>query len=194
MQSDLKFIQLRVPQVALTTWSSGRWETALWCCCGPLRCMKAGGLSSAICWKSVRVTSQRAGLLWIKSQSLTHIIRWEMYAHVLTQQSLMSAAVWAINPTIHKHKFLKYIFSQVNDWLLSRGIQVTGLQAGETYRLRVSAVNECGVGRASLPSEAVTVRTRPGQSARRACSSVSTLSWSGSWRRGRLSQLSLGKC
>uniref|UniRef100_A0A3B3CKA5 Myomesin 3 n=1 Tax=Oryzias melastigma TaxID=30732 RepID=A0A3B3CKA5_ORYME len=39
--------------------------------------------------------------------------------------------------------------------------KVTGLQAGETYRLRVSAVNECGVGRASLPSEAVTVRTRP---------------------------------
>lgn len=81
----------------------------------------------------------------------------------------------------------------LNNWLLSRGIQVAGLQAGETYRLRVSAVNQCGVGRASLPSEPVTVQTRPGQSARQACSSVSTLSRSGSWRRCRLSPLSLGK-
>uniref|UniRef100_A0A8C7ZS37 Myomesin 3 n=1 Tax=Oryzias sinensis TaxID=183150 RepID=A0A8C7ZS37_9TELE len=40
--------------------------------------------------------------------------------------------------------------------------KVAGLQAGETYRLRVSAVNQCGVGRASLPSEPVTVQTRPG--------------------------------
>ncbi|XP_028436038.1 myomesin-3 [Perca flavescens] len=39
---------------------------------------------------------------------------------------------------------------------------VSGLQAGQTYRLRVSAVNEAGVGRASLPTEPVTAQTRPG--------------------------------
>ncbi|KAM7421303.1 hypothetical protein PAMA_015448 [Pampus argenteus] len=40
--------------------------------------------------------------------------------------------------------------------------KVSGLQAGQTYRLRVSAVNEAGVGCASLPSEPVTALTRPG--------------------------------
>ncbi|KAM6910751.1 myomesin-3 [Xenentodon cancila] len=40
--------------------------------------------------------------------------------------------------------------------------KVMGLQAGQTYRLRVSAVNEAGVGRASLPSEPTTVLTQPG--------------------------------
>lgn len=42
-------------------------------------------------------------------------------------------------------------------------IQVSGLQAGQTYRLRVSAVNEAGVGCASLPTEPVTAQTLPGQ-------------------------------
>ncbi|XP_041844433.1 myomesin-3 [Melanotaenia boesemani] len=40
--------------------------------------------------------------------------------------------------------------------------KVSGLQAGQTYRLRVSAVNDVAVGRASLPSEPVTVQTQPG--------------------------------
>ncbi|KAA8591786.1 hypothetical protein FQN60_017160 [Etheostoma spectabile] len=40
--------------------------------------------------------------------------------------------------------------------------KVSGLQAGQTYRLRVSAVNEAGVGRASMPTEPVTAQTRPG--------------------------------
>ncbi|CAJ1062752.1 myomesin-3 [Xyrichtys novacula] len=40
--------------------------------------------------------------------------------------------------------------------------KVSGLQAGQTYRLRVSAVNEAGVGCASLPTEPVTAQTRPG--------------------------------
>uniref|UniRef100_A0A3Q3BA08 Myomesin 3 n=1 Tax=Kryptolebias marmoratus TaxID=37003 RepID=A0A3Q3BA08_KRYMA len=40
--------------------------------------------------------------------------------------------------------------------------KVSGLQAGQTYRLRVSAVNEAGVGPASLPSEPVAAQTRPG--------------------------------
>ncbi|XP_015230877.1 PREDICTED: myomesin-3-like [Cyprinodon variegatus] len=40
--------------------------------------------------------------------------------------------------------------------------KVTGLQTGQTYRFRVSAVNKAGVGRASLPSEPVTVQTQPG--------------------------------
>ncbi|MEQ2290811.1 hypothetical protein AMECASPLE_006752, partial [Ameca splendens] len=40
--------------------------------------------------------------------------------------------------------------------------KVTGLQTGHTYRFRVSAVNSAGVGRASLPSEPVTVQTQPG--------------------------------
>lgn len=41
--------------------------------------------------------------------------------------------------------------------------QVSGLQAGQTYRLRVSAVNDAGVGCASLPTEPVTAQTEPGQ-------------------------------
>uniref|UniRef100_UPI003AB0E41C myomesin-3 n=1 Tax=Centroberyx gerrardi TaxID=166262 RepID=UPI003AB0E41C len=40
--------------------------------------------------------------------------------------------------------------------------RVSGLQAGQTYRLRVSAVNAAGVGGASLPSEPVTAQTQPG--------------------------------
>ncbi|KAM9851740.1 myomesin-3 [Aulostomus maculatus] len=40
--------------------------------------------------------------------------------------------------------------------------KVSGLQAGQTYRLRVLAVNEAGVGSASLPSESVTAQTCPG--------------------------------
>ncbi|KAM4580373.1 myomesin-3 [Odontesthes bonariensis] len=40
--------------------------------------------------------------------------------------------------------------------------KVSGLQAGQTYRFRASAVNEAGVGHASLPSEPVTVWTQPG--------------------------------
>ncbi|XP_031709040.1 myomesin-3 [Anarrhichthys ocellatus] len=40
--------------------------------------------------------------------------------------------------------------------------KVSGLQAGQTYRLRVSAVNEAGVGCASLPTEPVTAESRPG--------------------------------
>ncbi|XP_060906102.1 myomesin-3 [Labrus mixtus] len=40
--------------------------------------------------------------------------------------------------------------------------KVSGLQAGQTYRLRVSAVNEAGVSCASLPTEPVTAETRPG--------------------------------
>ncbi|XP_029306718.1 LOW QUALITY PROTEIN: myomesin-3 [Cottoperca gobio] len=40
--------------------------------------------------------------------------------------------------------------------------KVSGLQEGQTYRLRVSAVNEAGVGCASLPTEPVTAQTRPG--------------------------------
>ncbi|TMS10552.1 Myomesin-2 [Larimichthys crocea] len=40
--------------------------------------------------------------------------------------------------------------------------EVSGLQAGQTYRLRVSAVNEAGVGCASLPTEPVTAQTQPG--------------------------------
>ncbi|XP_061676890.1 myomesin-3 isoform X2 [Syngnathoides biaculeatus] len=39
--------------------------------------------------------------------------------------------------------------------------KVSGLQAGQSYRLRVSAVNEAGRGAASLPSEPVTARTSP---------------------------------
>jgi len=44
-------------------------------------------------------------------------------------------------------------------------IQVSGLQAGQTYRLRVLAVNEAGVGWASLPTEPVTAEAQPGQTA-----------------------------
>uniref|UniRef100_UPI0037E74D27 myomesin-3 n=1 Tax=Semicossyphus pulcher TaxID=241346 RepID=UPI0037E74D27 len=40
--------------------------------------------------------------------------------------------------------------------------KVSGLEAGQTYRLRVSAVNEAGVGCASLPTEPVTAQTQPG--------------------------------
>ncbi|XP_005736130.1 myomesin-3 [Pundamilia nyererei] len=40
--------------------------------------------------------------------------------------------------------------------------KVSGLQVGETYRFRVSAINEAGVGHASLPSEPVIAQTQPG--------------------------------
>ncbi|TRY72904.1 hypothetical protein DNTS_011798 [Danionella cerebrum] len=41
-------------------------------------------------------------------------------------------------------------------------LKVGGLRAGRTYRLRVSAVNESGVGMTSVPSEPVTPQTEPG--------------------------------
>ncbi|XP_036414255.1 myomesin-3 [Colossoma macropomum] len=41
-------------------------------------------------------------------------------------------------------------------------LKISRLQAGQTYRLRVSAVNKAGVGRPSLPTEPVTAQTRPG--------------------------------
>ncbi|KAM9310400.1 myomesin-3 [Pholidichthys leucotaenia] len=40
--------------------------------------------------------------------------------------------------------------------------KVSGLEAGQTYRLRVLAVNETGVGWASLPTEPVVALTQPG--------------------------------
>lgn len=43
-----------------------------------------------------------------------------------------------------------------------RHYKVSGLQAGQTYCFRVAAVNEAGVGRASLPTEPVIAQTRPG--------------------------------
>nr|XP_023668868.1 myomesin-3 [Paramormyrops kingsleyae] len=41
-------------------------------------------------------------------------------------------------------------------------LKVSGLQAGKTYILRVSAVNKFGVGMPSLPSEPITAQTKPG--------------------------------
>lgn len=46
---------------------------------------------------------------------------------------------------------------------LSSADQVSGLQAGQIYRLRVSAVNEAGAGAPSLPSEPIVALTSPGQ-------------------------------
>ncbi|KAL0171208.1 hypothetical protein M9458_031519, partial [Cirrhinus mrigala] len=40
---------------------------------------------------------------------------------------------------------------------------VSGLQAGQTYRLRVSAINAAGVGMSSLASEPVEAQTKAGQ-------------------------------
>lgn len=63
-------------QVAHMTWSSERWETAPWCCCGRLRCTKGGAPSPAICWKWARATNRTTGPLWMKNWSPTHITRW----------------------------------------------------------------------------------------------------------------------
>ncbi|XP_051576030.1 myomesin-3-like [Myxocyprinus asiaticus] len=41
-------------------------------------------------------------------------------------------------------------------------LKVSGLQAGQTYRLRVSAVNAAGVGMPSLPSEPIRAQTKAG--------------------------------
>ncbi|XP_055359313.1 myomesin-3 isoform X2 [Betta splendens] len=56
-----------------------------------------------------------------------------------------------------------------DDWTALNGkpvsdtrYEVSGLQTGEIYRFRVSAVNQAGVGRASLPSEPVTAQSKPG--------------------------------
>uniref|UniRef100_A0A3B1IHV5 Myomesin 3 n=1 Tax=Astyanax mexicanus TaxID=7994 RepID=A0A3B1IHV5_ASTMX len=43
-----------------------------------------------------------------------------------------------------------------------RHLKISGLRAGQTYRLRVSAVNSAGVGRPSLPTEPITAQTKPG--------------------------------
>ncbi|XP_074539735.1 myomesin-3 [Halichoeres trimaculatus] len=58
---------------------------------------------------------------------------------------------------------------QSDDWtyvtekpITDTHFKVSGLQAGQTYRLRVSAVNEAGVSCASLPTEPVIAQTRPG--------------------------------
>uniref|UniRef100_A0A3B5BB06 Myomesin 3 n=1 Tax=Stegastes partitus TaxID=144197 RepID=A0A3B5BB06_9TELE len=40
--------------------------------------------------------------------------------------------------------------------------KVSGLQQGQTYRFRVSAVNEAGVSCASLPTDSITAMTKPG--------------------------------
>ncbi|CAL8249016.1 unnamed protein product [Lota lota] len=42
--------------------------------------------------------------------------------------------------------------------------KASGLQTGQTYRFRVSAVNQAGVGGASLPTEPITALTPPGTS------------------------------
>uniref|UniRef100_A0A3B3XT03 Myomesin 3 n=1 Tax=Poecilia mexicana TaxID=48701 RepID=A0A3B3XT03_9TELE len=52
--------------------------------------------------------------------------------------------------------------NQSDNWTILTAKPVTGLQTGHTYCFRVSAVNNAGVGRASLPSEPVTVQTQPG--------------------------------
>lgn len=49
---------------------------------------------------------------------------------------------------------------------VSYDTQVSDLQAGHTYRLRVLAVNEAGVGCPSLPTEPVTAQTPAGQPSR----------------------------
>lgn len=54
-------------------------------------------------------------------------------------------------------------WSAVNEKMISdTHFKVSGLQAGQTYRFRVSAVNEAGVGSASLPTEPITAQTQPG--------------------------------
>ncbi|XP_062255192.1 myomesin-3 [Platichthys flesus] len=54
-------------------------------------------------------------------------------------------------------------WTTLNDELITdTKFKVTDLQAGQTFRFRVSAVNEAGMGQASLPSVPVTAQTKPG--------------------------------
>ncbi|KAK0142941.1 Myomesin-3 [Merluccius polli] len=53
----------------------------------------------------------------------------------------------------------------LNDELITDTFyKASGLKTGQTYRFRVSAVNQAGVGGASLPTELITAQTQPGTS------------------------------
>uniref|UniRef100_A0AAY4BH32 Myomesin 3 n=1 Tax=Denticeps clupeoides TaxID=299321 RepID=A0AAY4BH32_9TELE len=73
-------------------------------------------------------------------------------------QSAVSGYLVEISQGVESEEWIPVTSEPVQDTYL----KVSGLNAGQTYRLRVSAVNQAGVGMPSLVSEPITTQTKPG--------------------------------
>ncbi|KAK1806390.1 hypothetical protein P4O66_004908, partial [Electrophorus voltai] len=82
-----------------------------------------------------------------------------LWAEPLYQgQSAVTGYVVEISPREESEDWTAVTKKPITDTQL----KVSGLQGGQIYRLRVSAVNSAGVGRPSLPTEPIKAQTSPG--------------------------------
>ncbi|XP_035382488.1 myomesin-3 [Electrophorus electricus] len=82
-----------------------------------------------------------------------------LWAEPLYQgQSAVTGYVVEISPGEESEDWTAVTKKPITDTQL----KVSGLQGGQIYRLRVSAVNSAGVGRPSLPTEPIKAQTSPG--------------------------------